>query len=54
MKARTVINAGDPRPYTAVTSPADIIERIQDVVTVSYLNENTLHKDLDGKFSANN
>lgn len=54
MKTRTVINAGDPRPYTAATPSADIIERIQDVVTVAYLNEKTIHKDLDGKFTANN
>lgn len=54
MKGRTVINAADPRPYTALTPSVDIVERIQDVVTVAYLNEKTIHKDLDGKFTVNN
>lgn len=55
MKDRTIINVGDPRPYTDQSSAEEIKERIQDVVTVAYMNVNTLRRNIDGEYyDANN
>jgi hypothetical protein len=55
MKGRTITNAADPRSYTAESTPAEITERIQDVVTVSYLNINAMRRNLEGEYyDANN
>lgn len=50
MKDRTIINAGDPRPYTDQSTPAEIQERLKDVVTVGYMNVNTLKRNLEGEY----
>jgi hypothetical protein len=50
MKDRTIINAGDPRSYTAQSTPEEIKERLQDVVTVGYMNVNTLKRNLEGEY----
>jgi hypothetical protein len=54
MKGRTITNAADPRPYTAQSTPAEITERIQDVVTVAYMNVNTLRRNLEGEYYDSN
>ncbi len=55
MKDRTIINAGDPRPYTEQSTPAEIQERLKDVVNVGYFNVNAMRRNLEGEYyDANN
>ena len=54
MKGRTITNAADPRSYTAESTPAEITERIQDVVTVAYMNVNAMRRNLEGEYYDSN